>query len=35
MSNNAPKMNLTRVSLNLDNGAEMNFSGRPFAGGSW
>ena len=35
MSNNAPKMNLTRVSLNLDNGAEMNLSGRPFAGGSW
>ena len=23
------------VVLHLDNGAEMQFSGRPFAGGSW
>ena len=23
------------VSLHLDNGADMEFSGRPFAGGSW
>ena len=35
MNNNAPQMNLTRFSLNLDNGAVMEFSGRPFAGGSW
>ncbi len=35
MSNNAPQMDLSRVSLTLDNGNEMIFSGRPFAGGSW
>lgn len=35
MSNNAPQMNLTRITLNLDNGAVMEFSGRAFAGGSW
>ncbi len=25
----------TPIALHLDNGAEMAFSGRPFAGGSW
>lgn len=25
----------TNVVLHLDNGTDMQFSGRPFAGGSW
>ena len=35
MNTNAPQMNLVHVTLHLDNGAEMQFSGRPFAGGTW
>lgn len=34
MTDDAPTSRANIV-LHLDNGAEMQFSGRPFAGGSW
>ena len=35
MTDSARFKDLTPVTLELDNGTEMSFSGRPFAGGSW
>lgn len=35
MTDGAPQKNLENVVLHLDNGAELTFSGRQFAGGSW
>ena len=34
MTDDAPTSR-ANIALHLDNGAEMQFSGRPFAGGSW
>lgn len=35
MTDNTPQKNLEQIALRLDNGAEIAFAGRQFAGGSW